>query len=152
MIKIYLAGPFFNEKERNYVEIAANILRNQGYEVIVPMEHFIENGEKLTNEEWARKVFEYDVEQIRNADCMLAIYHGHYSDSGTAWEIGFAFAYSTTCIVAHVDTSNVASIMPVTGCYYNIKFSDIGKIDLKNLLDNERPSSRGLNAWIVEQK
>lgn len=53
MIKIYLAGPFFNEKERNYIEIAANILRNQGYEVIVPMEHFIENGEKLTNEEWA---------------------------------------------------------------------------------------------------
>lgn len=40
----------------------------------------------------------------------------------------------------------------LTGCYYNIKFSDIGKIDLKNLLDNERPSSRGLNAWIVEQK
>ena len=116
------------------------------------MAHFIENGEKLTNEEWARKVFEYDVEQIRNADCILAIYHGHYSDSGTAWEIGFAFAHDTTCIVAHVDTSNVASIMPVTGCYYNIKFSDIGKIDLKNLLDNERPSSRGLNAWIVEQK
>lgn len=83
---------------------------------------------------------------------MLAIYHGHYSDSGTAWEIGFAFAYSTTCIVAHVDPSITASIMPVTGCYYNIKFSDIGKIDLKNLLDNERPSSRGLNAWIVEQK
>lgn len=148
-IKIYLAGPFFNEKERNYIKIAANILRNQGYKVIVPMEHFIENGEKLTNEEWARKVFEYDVEQIRNADCILAIYHGHYSDSGTAWEIGFAFAHDTTCIV---DPSITASIMPVTGCYYNIKFSDIGKIDLKNLLDNERPSSRGLNAWIVEQK
>lgn len=51
MIKIYLAGPFFNEKERHLVETAALILRNQGYEVIVPMEHFIENGEKLTNEE-----------------------------------------------------------------------------------------------------
>lgn len=36
---------------------------------------------------------------------MLAIYHGHYSDSGTAWEIGFA--YSTTCI----DTSNVACLL-----------------------------------------
>lgn len=105
---------------------------------------FIENGEKLTNEEWAREVFDYDVEQIRNADCVLAIYHGHYSDSGTAWELGLAFAHDITCI----DTSNVA----ITGCYYNIKFSDIGKIDLKNLLDNERPSSRGLNAWIVEQK
>lgn len=80
MIKIYLAGPFFNEKERHLVETAALILRNQGYEVIVPMEHFIENGEKLTNEERAREVFDYDVEQIRNADCVLAIYHGHYSD------------------------------------------------------------------------
>ena len=78
MIKIYLAGPFFNEKERHLVETAALILRNQGYEVIVPMEHFIENGEKLTNEEWAREVFDYDVEQIRNADCILAIYHACY--------------------------------------------------------------------------
>lgn len=65
-MQIYLAGPFFNEKERHLVETAALILRNQGYEVIVPMEHFIENGEKLTNEEWAREVFDYDVEQIRN--------------------------------------------------------------------------------------
>ena len=55
------------------------------------MEHFIENGKKLTNKEWACKVFDYDVEQIRNADCILAIYHGHYSDSGTALELGFAF-------------------------------------------------------------
>lgn len=73
MIKIYLAGLFFNEKERHLVETAALILRNQGYEVIVPMEHFIENGEKLTNEEWAREVFDYDVEQIRNLQSIMVI-------------------------------------------------------------------------------
>lgn len=152
MIKIYLAGPFFNEKERHLVETAALILRNQGYEVIVPMEHFIENGEKLTNEEWAREVFDYDVEQIRNADCILAIYHGHYSDSGTAWELGYAAASGIICIVAHTDINNVASIMPVTGSHYNIRFSDINKIDLKNLLANTRPSYASINAWMVEQK
>lgn len=152
MIKIYLAGPFFNEKERHLVETAALILRNQGYEVIVPMEHFIENGEKLTNEEWAREVFDYDVEQIRNADCVLAIYHGHYSDSGTAWELGFAFARGVPCIVAHVDPSNIASIMPVNGCYYNIAYSDIDKVDIQSLLERNRSSLRGMNAWIVEQK
>lgn len=152
MIKIYLAGPFFNEKERNYVEIAANILRNQGYEVIVPMEHCIKDDDKLTNEEWARKVFEYDVGQITDASCVLAIYYGHYSDSSTAWELGFAFARGIPCIVAHVDLTNVASIMPVSGCFYNIPFSDIGNIDLVNLLSNNRPSSVGMNAWMVEQK
>ena len=45
------------------------------------MEHFIENGEKLINEEWACEVFDYDVEQIRNADYVLAIYYGYYSNS-----------------------------------------------------------------------
>lgn len=152
MIKIYLAGPFFNEKERNYIEIAANILRNQGYEVIVPMEHFIEDGELLTNEEWARKVFEYDVTQIADSSCVIAVYHGHYSDSGTAWELGFAFARGIPCIVAHVDLSNIASIMPVNGCYYNIAYSDIDKVDIQGLLERNRSSLRGMNAWIVEQK
>lgn len=152
MIKIYLAGPFFNEKERNYVETAASILRNQGYEVIVPMEHFIEDGDKLTNEEWARKVFRYDVNQIVSADCIIAIYHGHYSDSSTAWELGFAYANGIPCIVAHVDTTNIASIMPVTGCHYNITFSDIGKMDFQNLITEVHPYFGGRNAGIVEQK
>ena len=50
------------------------------------------------------------------------------------------------------DINNVASIMPVTGSHYNIRFSDINKIDLKNLLANTRPSYASINAWMVEQK
>lgn len=42
--------------------------------------------------------------------------------------------------------------MPVTGSHYNIRFSDINKIDLKNLLANTRPSYASINAWMVEQK
>lgn len=151
-MKIYLAGPFFNDNERELIEKVSKTLRNRGYNVIVPMEHFIEDGEKMTNEEWARNVFEYDVSQIMDSSCVLAIYHGHYSDSGTAWELGFAFARGIPCIVVHVDSSNIASIMPVNGCYYNIAYSDIDKIDIKNLLMTNRPSSRGINAWMVEQK
>lgn len=152
MIKIYLAGPFFNEKERELIEIATKKLRNQSYEVIVPMEHFIDDGENMTNEEWASKVFAYDLNQITAADCVLAIYHGHYSDSGTAWEIGFAFALNTPCIVAHINMDNIASIMPVTGCSCNIRFSDIGNIDIEGLLNNINSATRGMNAWMIEQK
>lgn len=42
--------------------------------------------------------------------------------------------------------------MPVNGCYYNIAYSDIDKVDIQSLLERNRPSLRGLNAWIVEQK
>ena len=151
-MKIYLAGPFFDAEERSYIETASKILRDQGYEVIVPMEYIVENGDKMTNEEWAREVFKYDVAAINEADCILAVYHGHYSDSGTAWELGYVAASGIICIVAHTDINNVASIMPVTGSHYNIRFSDINKIDLKNLLANTRPSYASINAWMVEQK
>ena len=50
-MKIYLAGPFFDAEERSYIETASKILRDQGYEVIVPMEYIVENGDKMTNEE-----------------------------------------------------------------------------------------------------
>lgn len=48
-MKIYLAGPFFDAEERSYIETASKILRDQGYEVIVPMEYIVENGDKMTN-------------------------------------------------------------------------------------------------------
>ena len=41
-MKIYLASPFFNELERNNVKRMANVLRERGHEVYVPMEHEIE--------------------------------------------------------------------------------------------------------------
>lgn len=48
-MKIYLAGLFFDAEERSYIETASKILRDQGYEVIVPMEYIVENGDKMTN-------------------------------------------------------------------------------------------------------
>lgn len=92
MTKIYLAGPFFKEKEREFVEEIARQLRCSGHEVYVPMEHKIENGENLPNHEWARKVFEQDIKAIDECDKVIAIYSSLYSDTGTAWECGYAYA------------------------------------------------------------
>lgn len=100
MKKIYLAGPFFNQYERDLITKAAEILRNREYDVTVPMEHIIEGGDKMTNEEWSRHVFQYDVARIRECDIVIAIYH---------------------------DVNNIASIMPVSGCSCNIRFEDLEK-------------------------
>lgn len=144
--------PFFNEEERELVKKVSEFLRGRGYDVIVPMEYKIEGGEKMTNEEWARNVFRYDIDKIVRSDLVIAIYHGHYSDTGTAWELGYAAGTGIPSIVVHVNTENIASIMPVSGCSCNVKYEDLPKIDINNIIDNYTECKTSINAWIVEQK
>lgn len=91
MAKIYLASPLFTEHEKDQIITHANYLRSRGHEVYVPMEHQIKDAWNLTNHEWARQVFEEDVKAIRECDEVHCLYYGLYSDSGTAWECGFAY-------------------------------------------------------------
>ena len=92
MTKIYLASPFFNEAELEVYHKAISLLRNEGYEVYVPQEHTIENAWSLPNEGWAFQVFVEDLTAIDEAEVVMVLNFGMYSDSGTAWEAGYAFA------------------------------------------------------------
>ena len=92
MKKIYLASPFFDATECHYYHRAIEALRSAGYEVYVPQEHSIEGGWEMPNEEWARRVFAEDVDAIRTSDVVMILNFGMYSDSGTAWEAGYAYA------------------------------------------------------------
>lgn len=114
MTKIYLASPLFTDYERKKVQNVASFLRRVGHEVYVPMEHTIENAWELPNHEWARKVFEEDIKAIQEADAVYCIYYGLYSDSGTAWECGYAYALGKP--VRLIDESNEeVSLMVVNG-------------------------------------
>lgn len=123
MTKIYLAGPFFKEKEREFIEKVAEIFRSRGDEVYVPMEHKIENGENLPNYEWARKVFEQDVKAIDECDTVIAIYSSLYSDTGTAWECGYAYAKGKKVLInvckeeseSKGTIKNIKSLMVING-------------------------------------
>lgn len=92
MKKIYLASPFFTERQRDTVSKIANILRAAGNEVFVPMEHKIEDAWSYSPREWAEKVFSMDLDAIRSCDVVVALYYGLNSDTGTAFEIGYAYA------------------------------------------------------------
>lgn len=114
MTKIYLASPLFTDYEHKKVQNVASFLRRVGHEVYVPMEHTIENAWELPNHEWARKVFEEDIKAIQEADTVYCIYYGLYSDSGTAWECGYAYALGKP--VRLIDESNEeVSLMVVNG-------------------------------------
>ena len=113
-MKIYLASPLFTDYERQKVKEWAARLRGCGREVYVPMEHSIKDAWELPNYEWAKKVFDEDVKAIQEADEVYCIYYGLYSDSGTAWECGYAYALGKA--VCLIDESNEeVSLMVVNG-------------------------------------
>ncbi|MBQ3494480.1 MAG: nucleoside 2-deoxyribosyltransferase [Clostridia bacterium] len=136
-MKIYLASPFFRGEERPNVEKARDILQSRGFDVFVPMEHKIENGENLPNDVWAKAVFEMDKNAIDECDVLVCLYYGLYSDSGTAWEVGYAVAKRKKVIVVHIDTVQESSLMVSSCADANLRnINELQTIDIKKLENN----------------
>ena len=116
-MKIYLASPFFNEAELEVYRRAISLLRAEGYEVYVPQEHTIENAWSLSNEDWASQVFREDIKAIEDCDVVMVLNFGMYSDSGTAWEAGYAFALHKSVVQVLCGGENATySLMMMNSC------------------------------------
>ena len=127
MKKAYLASPFFNEDEREVYHKVIDRLRNrEGYDLYVPMEHTIEGAWDMSNAEWARKVFEEDVRALNEAEYVFVINFGMYSDSGTAWETGYAYAMGKKVVILCEDrmVGGTFSLMMMNGCTCIINIDD----------------------------
>ena len=122
---IYIAGPFFTDKERAFLKIVIESVKEifPNEELFIPMEHFIPNGENLSNNEWAEAVFKMDVEALNKCDRVVAAYLGLRSDTGTAWEIGYAYAKGipVDLILSLEALSGEVSIMPIQSSNCPIK-------------------------------
>ena len=116
-VKAYLAAPFFKEDELEVYHKVISFLREvEKYDLYVPMEHNIPNAWDMSNAEWAKAVFDEDVKAINEAKIVFVINFGMYSDSGTAWEAGYAFAKGKFVINIVKDTSATYSLMMLNGC------------------------------------
>lgn len=125
-MKIYLASPFFNEKELEYVAKAEEILRQRGFYVYSPREHEY-RGEKTGTLAWSLGTFNEDRKFIDVCDCVVMLYHGNYSDSGTAWECGYAYGTHTPVIVVHVGEDS--NLMVHEGSHANITMKELSEYD-----------------------
>lgn len=128
-MKIYLASPFFTDEETLVVATVENILRRRGYEVFSPREHEVRNGAEVGSPEWSKEMFLMDVNAILDCDVMVMLYHGNYSDSGTAWEAGFAYGCNTPTVV--VQLGDLSNIMVHSGSDINISFEDLYTYDFE---------------------
>ncbi|MBQ9032475.1 MAG: nucleoside 2-deoxyribosyltransferase [Parasporobacterium sp.] len=127
---IYIAGPFFNEEELNTMTEVERILEGRGLEMYCPRLHDDLEHEYMSSE-WSRATFELDRDAIDRSSIVLAVYHGNYSDTGTAWECGYAYAKGLPLIVVHAgDSSN---LMIHESAIANISMEELKTYDFQKL-------------------
>ena len=107
----------------------AKILRNKGYEVYVPMEHTVDNAYGLPNDVWAKAVFDEDIRALEECDTVVVYYDGLYSDSGTAWKAGYAYAKEKEIFVLCEETVLEASLMVLNGAYCSMGMKELEGYD-----------------------
>ncbi|HUK92983.1 MAG TPA: nucleoside 2-deoxyribosyltransferase [Methanomicrobiales archaeon] len=97
--KIYLAAPLFSDAERNYNVLLRDFLVANGHCVYLPQE----TGEGLEGRGRDREIFASHVAALDAAGCVVAVCDGTDTDSGTAWEIGYAVAKRIPVIALSTD-------------------------------------------------
>ena len=140
MKKVYLASPFFDDAELERVDKVKEILDSKGLEVFSPKEHQNEHLE-FGSIEWRKATFENDVKHIDWCDVVVAIIcKGNYDDSGTAWEVGYAYATNKPVVLVNItgETINLMiadSIHALITSYDELKEYDFEKMEKKPYLN-----------------
>ena len=88
---VYIAAPFFNEKQLAFVKVIEDELENEGIEYFSPRSEGVLVG--MTEAERCdakQNIFLKNVEKICEATVIVAVIDDR--DIGTLWEMGFAYA------------------------------------------------------------
>ena len=94
-MKLYFAGPLFTTPERTWNAEVTAALRAAGHEVFLPQEN--EPGKD------AAGIFAADKAGIDWAHGLVAIMDGPAPDSGTCWEVGYAFGTQKSIVLVRTD-------------------------------------------------
>lgn len=130
-MKIYLASPFFNKKELENVKIAEKILTERGFSLFSPRLNEVRTDENTQQSWWSKETFMNDKKFIDWADVVVMLYYGGYSDSGTAWECGYAYGTNTPIVV--VQLGEDSNLMVHEGCHSNITLEELKTYDFEML-------------------
>jgi nucleoside 2-deoxyribosyltransferase len=99
-VKLYFAAPLFTTAERVWNAEVAGALRGADHEVFLPQEN--EPGQD------AAGIFATDVGGIDWADGLVAIMDGPDPDSGTCWEVGYAYGVRKPVVLVRTDLRAMA--------------------------------------------
>jgi nucleoside deoxyribosyltransferase len=134
--KVYLAAPWFTEKQEEiYNKVVRGLRTVERFELLLPRDFVVEDGNDISNALWAQMVFEHDRNLIDRCDVVYAIDWGFESDAGTAWEIGYAHAKNIPIVIVRPREVKRASLM-VGGCCMatvdeTLHYMEFGKTEYK---------------------
>lgn len=97
-MKVYVAGPLFDDGERWWIETVERLVADAGFETFLP--HRDNPPKDKSN---VRQIFDNDRRAIDECDIVVASLNGITTDDGTAWELGYAFALGKHLIGLHTD-------------------------------------------------
>ena len=108
-MKIYVAGPLFNEMERARNEEIAELVESCGVVTYLPQRDGGIFSEMLasdqTVEEVRKNIFKDDVTAIRECDIILCLLDGRVPDEGMCIELGMAHVLGRKCFAYRTDSS-----------------------------------------------
>lgn len=113
--RAYVAAPFFEDEHRANAIAAANILRQKGIDVYLPLEHKVPDAWGLPNHEWGAAVYRADLRAIRNSDTVVVLSYGRLGSAGTAWEAGYAFGIGKRVLLVEMPGVELMSLMMANG-------------------------------------
>ncbi|MDD2613885.1 MAG: nucleoside 2-deoxyribosyltransferase [Methanosarcina sp.] len=100
--RIYLAGPLFSHAELEYNRKLRDLLLKKGFSVFLPQEDAEDTADER-NKQSQELIFKKCVGGVDGSDVIVAVLDGVDVDSGTSWEIGYAYAKEKPVIGLRTD-------------------------------------------------
>jgi nucleoside 2-deoxyribosyltransferase len=104
MSDVYFAGPLFTAAEIAFNREVAGYLTSKGHRVFLPQES--EENKRAVNghsDDPASDIFHSDVAGLDSCDVVVACLDGPDPDSGTSWEIGYAYGLGKDIVCYRTD-------------------------------------------------
>lgn len=146
MNHIYLAGPFFNEEQLNNIKEIENLCKITKHKYFSPrLELILKPNATLKERE---NVFKSNIQNIQNSKLVLACIDDN--DTGTIWEIGYAYAINKPTVLYTFKNKKV-NVMLAQSCkgfidgYKNIELFLNGKI-----LQYQEINESSTHNWVDE--
>ncbi len=140
---IYISAPLFNEMELKFNENMSRFLEERKFSTYLPQRDGGEDEMLLKDPElWpetSKRVFERDVEALKDSSALLMIMDGRVPDEGACVELGMAYAFRKICIGFQTDTRSFATGQNNLMLDHSLSFPIVHNWeDLNQLLEKER--------------
>jgi len=120
---VYLAGPFFDDEQISRIErVEKALAANPRVDNVFSPRLGEIPGLTVGTPEWATQTFQMDIHEIEQADVVVALvdFVDDQVDSGTAFEIGYAFHLKKPVVILH-EKETILNLMIAEGLHAYVR-------------------------------